>query len=121
MKPDALERELGAIASLQGVIGCAVVDVETGMAWKFVGGDDVQIVCEAATDFWRLHMRQSAHFEPLLGGLAAQVLMHARGRITLVRCAHPLLLVTLSKEPDHVDWAQWKARAGKLSTLVKTA
>lgn len=120
MNPDALERELGAIASLEGVIGCAVADVETGMAWKFVGGDEVQIICEVATDFWRLHMRQANHLEPLLGGLSAQVLMHARGRITLVRCAHPLLLVTLSKEPDHVDWPLWKACAGKLSALVKT-
>lgn len=121
MKAEALERELGAIASLEGVIGCAVVDVETGMAWKSVGGDDVQIICEAASDFWRLHLRQSAHFESHLGGLSAQVLIHARGRITLVRCAHPLLLVSLSKEPDQVDWPLWKACAGRLSTLVKTA
>jgi hypothetical protein len=108
-----LERKLAAIAAMDGLIGCALVDAETGMAWTSAGGDDMQQICEAASDYWRLYMRHAKHYRSV-GELRVQVLIHATGRITIVRCAGSLLLVCVSHEPDRVDWTRWKAMVAGL-------
>ena len=117
MNSQALQDQLLAICEIDGLIGCAVIDIDTGMALKAAGSDEVQLVCESASDFWRLHLRNAKHYS-LLGGLTAQVLMHAKGRITMVRCPGSLLLVCISAEPDKVNWPRWKARLGELNQLV---
>lgn len=117
MNAGELQTHLLTIQRLDGMIGCAVVDMDTGMTWESTGGDEVQHLCECATDFWRLQLRNATHYA-LLGELAAQVLMHAKGRITLVRCPGSLLLVCISAEPDHVDWPRWKALVHQLNQLA---
>lgn len=118
MNSDPLQERVLAIGSMHGLLGCALVDVETGMAWKAAGGEGIQILCEAASDFWRLQMRQSKHYSEPVGEVSAQVLIHTRGRITLVRVVDTLLLVTVSREPDQVDWAQWKNSVGQLKDVA---
>jgi hypothetical protein len=113
----ALQDALHAICGLDGVIGCAVVDIETGMAWKTQGPEEVQQLCESASDFWRLHLRSAGHYA-LVGGLSAQVLIHTQGRITMVRCPGSLLLVCITAEPDRVNWSRWKSLLGDLHRLA---
>lgn len=117
MTADKLEQVLQSMGALPGMTGCAMVDAETGMAWKTAGGHDIQVLCEAASDYWRLHTRSAGHYAPL-GELAAQVLIHTRGRITIVGCGGTLLNVCVSKEPDAVDWSRWKALVADLRTLA---
>jgi hypothetical protein len=113
-----LEAILQSMSALAGMAGCAMVDAETGMAWKTAGTEDIQVLCEAASDYWRLHTRTGGHYAPLVGELAAQVLIHTRGRITIVGCGGTLLNVCVSREPDGVDWARWKVLVGDLRKLA---
>lgn len=118
MSHAALERELGALAQLPGLLGCALVDAATGMIWHAKGiAENDPSVGEAAIDFWRLSQRRATQFHAL-GELRAQVIIHASGRITLAACGPELVLVTLSAEPDRVAWDQWKTGLGKLRALT---
>lgn len=119
MKAQALSDLLDQFASLDGLMGCGVLDAETGMAWKTSGdAKSVQFVCEAATDYWRLHRRQQREFDSLLGPLVMQMIFHSRGRITIVQCTHSLLFVCLTREPDRVDWSLWKRKLADLKNLA---
>jgi hypothetical protein len=53
-----------------------------------------------------------------MGGLVAQVVIHAEGRLTLIGCGRSLVLATLSREPDRVPWADWKQLAIELRGLA---
>ena len=118
MKRHALEQALEALAALPGVLGCAVVDTDGGMAWQTAGPDPVlQPLAEAASDYWRMFLRRRGDFA-VLGDIRALVVMHQRGRLTLAGCGEQLLLVCLSAEPDRVDWTAWKARVARLQQAV---
>jgi predicted regulator of Ras-like GTPase activity (Roadblock/LC7/MglB family) len=118
MKSDRMQRELEAMAAMHGVIGCAVIDTDGGMAWHTAGAAEaVQPMAEAASDYWRMFLRRRGDFGAL-GEIRALVVMHARGRLTLAACGAQLLLVSLTDEPDTVDWRAWKARVGALQQAV---
>ena len=120
MKAQALSDLLEQFASLNGLMGCAVLDAETGMAWKAAGdARSVQSVCEAATDYWRLHRRQEREFDSVLGPLVMQMIFHSRGRVTIVPCSTSLLFVCLTREPDKVDWSAWKQKLAELKNLAR--
>jgi hypothetical protein len=112
-----LNRELGtlldAMAALDGMVACALVERDTGMVWHCAGHADGVLLAEAASDYWRLCGRQDTAFAPL-GPLRAQVAIHADARLTLVGCGEGLLLVAISREPDRVDWQRWKQAVGAL-------
>lgn len=119
MRSQVLAGLLERIAALPGMVGCAVVDVDTGMAWETAGdAARVQHACEAASDYWRLYLRNKHEYALLLGELAAQVMVHAQGRVTIVPCKQSLLLVCLSHEPDRVDWRAWKSMLAELTNLA---
>lgn len=119
MTTQALAASMQALADLAGMRGCALVDVHTGMTWQAAGLDaNVQVLCEGATDYWRLFLRHEALYRPSLGDLGALVLVHGRGRLTLVSCGAAMLLVCVSREPDQVDWARWKPMVRELQGLV---
>lgn len=110
-----LGAQLHALADSVGLLACALVDIDTGMVLACAG--DADVIAEAASDYWRLFRRQ----RPLLAALGearAQVLIHERGRITLTACGGGLLLVSLSAEPDRVDWLGWKQGVGGLQKAV---
>jgi hypothetical protein len=118
MNPALLAAELERLAELDGLLGCALVDADTGMIWQAAGAAGGNpLIAEAAVDYWRLYKRRSPVFGSL-GELRAQVVIHSQGRLTLVACGPDLVLVSLSAEPDRVDWARWKALIGQLGVLT---
>jgi len=96
-----------------GVTGGALVDLDTGMVLEWVGPQEHVPVAEAASDYWRLCGRQQGVFG-VLGAPRAQVVIHERTRVTIVRCGTDLLLVTLSQESHAVDWVRWKQAAQRV-------
>ena len=116
MKPEVREA-LRAMAAQPGIRGCALVDLATGMVLHGEGAPELVPIAEAASDYWRLCSRQEGVFG-VLGAPRAQVVIHALGRVTIVRCGDGLLLVTLSREPEAVDWHRWKRAAQALGPLA---
>lgn len=117
-KQQALRDALEAMAAQPGLEGCALVEIEAGMVWHHAGQiDGVQTLAEAASDYWRLYQRLSHQFQDL-GDLRASVMMHARGRITLLPCGAGMLLVTLTRQKAEIDWQRWQAQTRQLARLV---
>ncbi|RYY92405.1 MAG: hypothetical protein EOO24_29155 [Comamonadaceae bacterium] len=119
MTSNRIERQIEAIAGLPGVVGCALVEIEGGLTWCSAGGPDIMKLAEAATDYWRLTQRHGPLLQSVLGDLRAQTFIHSEARITSVACPQGLLLVTVSGEPDAVDWRLWKACVGLLHAVVR--
>ncbi len=118
MKQQALREALQSMAALPGLDGCALVEIDAGMVWHHAGQiDGIQIFAEAASDYWRLYGRLADQFEDL-GELRASVLMHARGRITLLPCGAGMLLVALTRQSSGLDWGSWQHKARELARLV---
>ena len=118
MKAAALRQELAAMAAQPGIEGCALVDAEAGMVWCTAGQtEDMQVLSEAASDYWRLSQRLSRHFA-VLGDLGASIIVHTMGRVTLLPCGSGMLLVSLSSEKARIDWNDWQLRARALAKLV---
>lgn len=118
MNARRLREGLEQVALMPGLQGCALVEIDTGMAWHAAGSIvDVQKIAEASSDYWRLYQRQKVHFEHL-GELRAQVMMHHEVRITMLPCGPGMLLIALSREQDRVDWAQLQSRTQSLKQLV---
>ena len=118
MKQQALRNKLDAMAQLPGVNGCALVEIDAGMVWHHAGQiEGVQTFAEAASDYWRLYGRLAGQFEDL-GELRASVMMHARGRITLLPCGSGMLLVALTRAKSRLDWTLWQDKARQLAQLV---
>lgn len=118
MNEQPLRDELDRMALLPGVQGCALVEVETGMAWYAAGQNpDIGKISEAASDYWRLYGRLNNHFTGL-GDMRAAVLMHLHSRITLMPCGKDKLLVALTHEKTSVDWAGWQRRVRELALRI---
>lgn len=115
-----IEREVAALTALPGVRGAALLDLEGGLPWAAGGEAAALLMAEAASDHWRLTLRHGSTFGAL-GALRTQVLIHAEGRLTLVACPLNLLLVTVSAEPDTVDWRHWKSGVGRLHAVLRAA
>ena len=117
MMDEQVRAGLRAIVAQPGMRACSLVDLSTGMVLLWEGPAGLLPVAEAASDYWRLCNRQ----EQVLGVLGpplAQVLMHADTRVTIVRCGEGVLLVTLSKEGQAVDWDRWKRSAKELEPIA---
>ena len=118
MKERALRQALDSMAELAGVAGCALVEVGPGMVWHAAGqSEQMHILSEAASDYWRLYKRLDNHFTEL-GDMRAAVFMHVHGRITLIPCGKDMLLVALTHEKAAVDWSEWQNKTKQLAQLV---
>ncbi len=118
MNEQPLRNELDRMALLQGVQGCALVEIETGMAWYVTGqSPDIGKISEAASDYWRLYERLNNHFTRL-GDMRAAVFMHRYNRITLLPCGKDKLLVALTHEKTSVDWTEWQLRVRALASRI---
>ena len=118
MKQQRLRDALDDMATLPGLEGCALVEIDAGMVWHHAGRiEGVQNFAEAASDYWRLYRRLAGQFVDL-GELRASVLMHSRGRLTLLPCGTGMLLVTLTRQESSVDWAIWQKKTVELARLV---
>lgn len=118
MNTQGLQQMLAEMASLPGVVGCALVEIATGMVWESAGSiHDLTTLAEATSDYWRLYQRLQGNFDQV-GELRACVMMHATGRITLLPCGNGLLLVTINLQNAQIDWTQWQQKTRSLSSLV---
>ena len=116
-----LASSLTEMAQLPGVVGCALVEVNTGMVWHAAGAtQELTALAEAASDYWRLYLRLHTRFEQV-GKLKACVMMHDTGRITLLPCGSGMLLVTVSLQEAQVDWQLWQTRTRELAAMVNRA
>ena len=114
----ALCEHLESMASMPGLQGCALVELETGLVLQSAGAV-MPVAAEAARDYWRLHERHSRCFDHL-GAMQAQVMVHAQQRLTLVTVGQGLLLLTFSDTAARVDWAFWQTQLSQLRGLVQT-
>lgn len=118
MKARCLREAIDDIATMPGMSGCALVEIEAGMVWHAAGRiGDIQHFAEAASDYWRLYHRLSHHFTGL-GDLRASVMIHTNGRITMIPCGKGMLLVALTGQDSQVEWNDWQIRARQLAKLV---
>ena len=111
MKEKILREELGALAALEGVESCALVDSQSGLVWHAVGTEPAaEPLWEAAIDYWRLHGRSNAHFAAL-GELGAAVLYHRNAVLAIIPCAAQSDLLVVCIASHHgMDWRDWQRR-----------
>lgn len=120
MKTEALRKALDALSAREGILGCALVELETGMVWHASGSlDSIEDMASCASDYWRLHRRTQHIFAPL-GDLRVAMLMHGKGQITVRECGAGVLLVTLTTRLAAVDWKRWKDDHPVLADLVNS-
>jgi predicted regulator of Ras-like GTPase activity (Roadblock/LC7/MglB family) len=116
---------LDLVRDFPGVMGCALVEADTGLVWHSVGDlPDKERLWEASANYWQLHGRSHEHFA-VLGGLGAAVLYHRRGSLAIIPCLpDPALLAVCVGEPGRVNWQAWqqgvRALAGVLERAVNT-
>ncbi|THU04501.1 hypothetical protein E9531_03685 [Lampropedia puyangensis] len=98
--------------------GCVLVEISTGMVWHAAGGNEnIAVLSEAASDYWRLCGRLELPFAEL-GELQACVFLHKNGRITMMQCGQDMFLLTLSIHHAPVDWAAWQKRTHAIAKMV---
>ena len=115
---EALAAELGQMAAIPGISGCALVEADAGMVWHTAGHvPDVQNIAEAASDYWRLYLRLERNFDSL-GGLRGSLMWHAQGQLVLLPCGKGLLFMALVEGNGSVDWQACFARTQVLADLV---
>lgn len=118
---DRLADELARMATISGITGCALVEIEAGMVWCTGGRvPDVQNIAEAASDYWRLYLRSARHFASL-GNLRGSLMWHEQGQLVLLPCGDGVLLVALAQGNGSVDWPTCFARTQELAHLVNRA
>ena len=95
------------LASTPGLRGCALVDAGAGLVWSVHGElADRSGLWEAATDFWRLQMRNAQHFADL-GEFGAAVMHHTQGMLAVFQCSRdPDLLFVAVGRQGSVDWVR---------------
>jgi len=114
-----IDAELDRMAAHPGIVGCALVDAQTGLVWTSRGGDaQATHVWEAAVDYWRLHDRQKLHFAGL-GTLGAAVMYHTGGVLAVFPCCtDPNVLLVAHGEHRGVDWIALQRMARELGDLL---
>lgn len=118
MKAQELRQALEAMATLAGVDGCALVEIDAGMVWGHAGQlENTPHLAEAASDYWRLYQRLERQFDDL-GELRASVMVHAQGRITLLPCGPGMVLMALTRQNPELDWKSWQQKVRELADLV---
>ena len=94
---------LQKLAAFPAIDGCAVVEVDTGMAWHVAGKyPELERVGEAAIEFWRIQNRLTEHLGAL-GPLKSAAYSFANRVVALFPCL--VLVCVAAKGP--VAWADW--------------
>jgi hypothetical protein len=108
----AFQQSLDAIRELPGMLGCALVQQDSGMVVGVAGPPRLPAMAEEAVDSWRTHQRREQFREH--GPARALVVIHDTLRLTLSAGGDRLLLVCFSQEPDQVPWDAWKREVARL-------
>lgn len=118
MNSKYIRAKIDSMAKTSGINGCAVIEVSAGMVWHAAGEiDNLTIVAEAASDYWRLYLRLKSNFDQF-GELHRCVLDHANNQISLLPCGEDMVFLTLSDETHAVDWSSWYTRIQQLNNLL---
>lgn len=109
------------LAEFDGVDGCALVEVDTGMAWHYAGSlPDIESISEAAAEFWRVQTRVS-HRLLILGDLHSVAYSFSKRTVALFPCSKEpaLVLVCVAAKLD-VNWKAWSAKVLELRQLLRS-
>lgn len=114
----ALDSELKLLAKTPGVIACVLVSADTGMIFlSSAKSEQVEVMAEAARDYWVLHQKNGKVFEAL-GSVRNVFIQHERAHLSVQMFGHSsMLLVTIAKLRS-VDWGSWPASTKKISELL---
>ena len=114
--------QLQKLANFPAIDGCALVEVETGMAWHVAGNHpELERVGEAAIEFWRVQARLTDHLGEL-GALKSAAYSFENRVVALFPCcdAPPLVLVCVARKGP-VNWAAWGAEVEVLRRGLASA
>lgn len=114
----SLETELKLLAKTPGVIACVLVSADTGMVYLSSSkSDQIEVIAEAARDYWVLHQKNGKVFEAL-GAVRNVFIQHERAHLSVQMFGKSsMLLVTVAKLRS-VDWNSWPASTKKISELL---
>jgi hypothetical protein len=115
--PARYQQSLDAILKLPGMLGCALVQQDSGMVVGVAGPARMSAMAEEAVDSWRTHQRREQFREH--GPARVLVVIHEKLRLTLSSGGDRLLLVCLSHEPDQVPWESWKREVAQLRQATR--
>ena len=99
---------LQKLADFPAIDGCALVEVDTGMAWHVAGNyPELERVGEAAIEFWRIQNRLNEHLSAL-GPLKSAAYSFANRVVALFPCLEsPALVLVCVAAKGPVAWADW--------------
>ena len=99
---------LQKLANFPSIRGCALVEVDTGMAWHVAGHyPQLERVGEAAIEFWRIQARLSEHLGEL-GALKSAAYSFENQVVALFPCCEdPALVLVCVAAKGPVAWANW--------------
>lgn len=96
------------IAAGDGVLGCALVEIEAGMIWLSAGQNPhLPLYCEAISDYWRLSERLNKHL-PDTGQLKNLSLQYQHLKIASWRLNQGLIFVLLLTQSQELQWEKIK-------------
>lgn len=100
--------QLQKLADFPAIDGCALVEVDTGMAWHVAGDHpELERVGEAAIEFWRIQTRLTQHLGDL-GALKSAAYSFENRVVALFPCCEdPALVLVCVARKGPVDWAIW--------------
>lgn len=112
MKTSEAQASIDEIAAGDGVLGCAVVEIEAGMVWLSAGqSPQLSLYCEAVSDYWRLSERLNKHL-PETEQLRNLSLNHGHLKIASWRLNSGLIFVLLLAHGQALQWE-------RISPLIK--
>jgi hypothetical protein len=122
MNATRLAAELNHLAGRPGVVGCALVDADTGLVWQACSSStdaSAPQIWEAAVDYWRLYARQKQHFAGL-GELGVAAMYHTLGVLAVLPCCtDPSVLLVLHANHKNVDWIELQRMTHELGRLIR--
>lgn len=108
------------LAQFPGVVGCALVETDSGMVWYHAGTvPDVDRIAEASIEFWRTPIRLSSSFSSM-GSLQSTAYSFSKRVVSLFPCSDqpPLVLICIAQK-GKVMWSEWGLEVQALKKALK--
>ena len=114
----ALDSELKLLAKTPGVIACVLVSVDTGMIFlSSTKSEQVEVMAEAARDYWVLHQKNGKVFEAL-GSVRNVFIQHERAHLSVQMFGNSSMLLVTIANGRIGDWSSWPTSTKKMSELL---
>lgn len=119
MNAKYIRAKIDSMAKTPGVKGCAVVEIAAGMVWHAAGAlDNFVAMAEAASDYWRLHLRMKPLFEGF-GALDSCTLTHESDSVMLTDCGADMVFVTVCDTQELLNLPEWRNRIRQLRLILE--